>query len=604
MARDEEGGGASGEKEAPTSASAERPKSRSMWPLRALWPFMRPYRFEMFAALTALLVAAGFTLLIPVALRRVVDGFSADRVAELDSYFISFFGVAMALALFTAARFYFVTRLGERVVADLRKAAYGHVVGMSPAFFDTVRTGETLSRLTTDTTVVQTAVGSSASIALRNILVLIGGLIMLALTSPWLTAMTLMIVPAVVAPIVLLGRRLRGLSRLSQDKIAEASALAGETLQGAQTVQAYTFETEARKRFDQAAETAFDAAMRRIRVRSWLTAIVIFLAFAAVVGVMWLGARSVISGDISAGSLAQFVLLAVLVAGAVAALSEVWGEIQRAAGAAERLIELIDAEDAIQPPTEPRAPKAPAEGRVRFEGVEFRYPSRPETSALDRVDFEIAPGETVALVGPSGAGKSTVFQLLLRFYDPQAGRIALDGVDLRDMDPRALRRHFALVPQEPAIFADSVAENIRIGRPEATDDEVEAAARAAAAHDFISALPEGYDAFVGERGLRLSGGQKQRLAIARAILRDAPVLLLDEATSALDAESERLVQLAMGRLSEGRTTLVIAHRLATVQKADRILVFDDGRLAAQGGHDALVSEDGLYARLARLQFVA
>ncbi|MEL6318071.1 MAG: ABC transporter transmembrane domain-containing protein, partial [Pseudomonadota bacterium] len=544
------------------------------------------------------------TLLIPVALRRIVDGFSPEQAVALDSYFMSFFGVAAALALFTAARFYFVSRLGERVVADIRKAVYARVVGMSPSFYDEIRVGETLSRLTTDTTVIQSAVGSSASIALRNMLVLIGGVLMLFLTSPFLTALTLLIVPLVVGPIIVIGRRLRGLSRLSQDKIAEASGLAGETLQAAQTVQAYTYEDRARAKFDRAAETAFDAAKQRIWVRSQLTAIIIFLAFAAVVGVIWLGARSVISGEMSAGELSQFVLLAVFVAGAVAALSEVWGEVQRAAGATERLIELLEAEDPIAAPATPTPPPAPAQGRVAFENVAFHYPSRPDTPALGGVSFTVAPGETVALVGPSGAGKSTVFQLLLRFYDPAAGTVRLDGGDLAAMDPRALRERFALVPQEPAIFADTIAENIRIGRPGASDAEVAAAARAAAAHDFITAIPDGYDAFVGERGVRLSGGQRQRLAIARAILRDAPVLLLDEATSALDAESERLIQDAMANLFAARTTLVIAHRLATVKQADRILVLDGGRLVAEGRHSDLIAEGGLYARLARLQLAA
>ena len=586
----------------------DRPKSKSVKPLAALWPFLRPHRRDMLLAGVALMLAAVFTLLIPVALRRVVDGFGADQAVFIDSYFTAFFGVAAALALFTAARFYFVTRLGERVIADIRKAVYDRMIGMSPAFFEEMRTGETLSRLTTDTTVIQSVIGSSISVALRNLLLLFGGVGMLFVTSPWLTGTVLLAVPLVVGPIVLLGRRVRRLSRLSQDKIAESSALAGETLQAAATVQAFTYEDRARAAFSGAAEAAFDAAHQRVSTRAALTAIVIFLVFSAVVGVLWLGARSVIDGTMTAGTLVQFMLLAVFVAGSVGALSEVWGELQRAAGATERLVELLQAENPIQAPAEP-TPLPPAvngggPGAITFERVSFRYPSRPEAPALDGLDFAVRPGETVALVGPSGAGKTTVFQLLLRFYDPQTGRVLMDGVDLRHLSPTALRTRMALVSQEPVIFAASAFDNIRFGRPEASREEVEAAAEAAAAHDFLRALPNGYETFLGERGVLLSGGQRQRIAIARAILRDAPVLLLDEATSALDAESERLVQQAVERVSEGRTTLVVAHRLATVKKADRILVMEHGAIVSEGRHEELVAEGALYARLARLQFTA
>ncbi|MEL6318730.1 MAG: ABC transporter transmembrane domain-containing protein, partial [Pseudomonadota bacterium] len=481
----------------------ERPRSKSLSPLQALAPMLLAHRVDLYGALAALLVAAGFTLAIPAALRRIVDGFSVERAAFIDSYFLAFFGVAFALAIATAARFYFVTRLGERVATDLRAAVYARVVGLGPEFFETIRTGETLSRLTADAGVIQSVVGSTASIALRNIVILIGGVILLLLSSPGLTAMVALIVPVVIVPIVILGRRVRSKSRIAQDKLAEASAFAGETLQATRDVQAFTFEGEARRRFQEATEAAFQAAMRRVESRSMLTAIVIFLAFAAVVGVMWLGARSVIAGEMSAGELVQFVFLAVIVAGSVGALSEIWGELQKAAGAIERLVELLEATDPLPRPAEPVAPPKPAAiehgvggarglGRVRFDAVRFHYPSRPRDAALDGVDLEVSPGETVALVGPSGAGKTTVFQLLLRFYDPDQGAVMLDDVDLRAMAPEAFRARIALVPQEPAIFATSVAENIRFGRPEATDQEVEAAATAAAAHAFIQQLPEGY----------------------------------------------------------------------------------------------------------------
>jgi ATP-binding cassette subfamily B protein len=583
-------------------ASEDRARARTIGPLRGLWPYLRPYRATLWPALAALTLTAGVTLSLPIAVRRVVDSFFAEEVALVDAYFLAALGIAALLALGTAARFYLVTRLGERVVADIRKAIYDRVIGMSPAFTERIMTGEVISRLTTDTTVVLSVVGSSVSMALRNGLMLVGGLVLLFVTSPKLTGLVLVGVPLVLVPILGLGRRLRALSRESQDRIAEASARASESLLAAQTVQAYTHEAASRADFGRLVERSFDAAQRRIRARAALSAIVIFLVFASIVAVLWIGARDVRAGAMSPGELVQFVIYAVIVAGSVAALSEIWGELQRAAGATERMVELIHAVDGVADPVDPVPLPARVRGAIAFEQVTFRYPSRPRTAALDGLSLGIAPGETVALVGPSGAGKTTIFQLLLRFFDPDSGRITLDGTDIRTVARADLRRQFALVPQEPVIFAASARENIRFGNPQASDAEVEAAARAAAADGFITRLPQGYDTWVGERGVMLSGGQKQRLAIARAILRDAPVLLLDEATSALDAESERAVQAAVDALAEGRTTLIVAHRLATVKRADRIVVFQEGRIVAEGTHGALVAEGGLYARLARLQF--
>ncbi len=583
-------------------ATDDRPKSDRIGPLRGLVPFLRPYRLTILGVAAALLAASGFTLTLPIAFRRVVDGFSAENAALIDKYFLALIGVAAALAVATALRFYLVSRLGERVIADLRAAVFDHVSGMSPAFYEKVITAEVLTRLTTDTSVIQSVVGSTASIALRNILLFLGGIAMLLVTSAKLTGMTMLIVPLVVFPILILGRRVRRLSRLAQDLIADSASAAGETLQAAQTVQAMTHEAVSRARFKGRVEAAYDAARERITARSWLTAIVIFFVFAGVVGVMWIGARDVMAGRMSPGEMAQFVLYAVFTAGAVGALSEVWGELQRAAGATERLMELLAMESPVKEPADPLPPANPARGEIEFAGVGFAYETRREIPALSDVSFTIRPGERVALVGPSGAGKTTILQLLLRFYDPEQGQIRLDGVPIDRLRLTDLRRSLSLVPQEPVIFADTVRANILFGRPEASASDVEAAAEAAAAHDFIAALPEGYDTWLGERGVLLSGGQKQRIAIARAILRDAPVLLLDEATSSLDAESERAVQQAVDTLSEGRTTLVIAHRLATVKRADRILVLDGGRLVATGSHDDLVAEGGLYARLARLQF--
>ncbi len=586
----------------PGTNKEDREKSKRVGALRALWPFVLPYRSLMLAAIAALMLTAVVSLTLPLAVRRVVDNFSAESPEILDLYFAAALVIAGLLALGTGLRYALVTRLGERVVADIRKAVFDRVVGLSPAFYERIMTGEVVSRITTDTTLIQSVLGSSASIALRNFLIFLGGLGLMLLTSAKLTGMVLLIVPAVVVPILVLGRRLRVLSRENQDWIAASSGNAAEALQAVQTVQAFTHEDPSRATFSEVTERSFDAARRRIWTRAQMTVIVIFLVFTGVVGVLWIGANDVRAGDMSAGALIQFVIYAVMVAGSVAALSEIWGELQRAAGATERLIELLQASDNVSDPATPATLPSPVQGRISFEAVNFHYPSRPGIPALDNVSLDIAPGETVAFVGPSGAGKTTIIQMLLRFYDPDNGRICLDGVDLSSVARSDFRRSLALVPQDPVIFAASARENIRFGRPDATDAEVEAAAMAAAAHEFITALPDGYDSYVGERGVMLSGGQKQRIAIARAILRDAPVLLLDEATSALDAESERAVQRAVDDLSQGRTTLIVAHRLATVKKADRIVVMEQGRVVATGSHDALVAEGGLYARLARLQF--
>ncbi|MDF2232840.1 ABC transporter transmembrane domain-containing protein [Albimonas sp. CAU 1670] len=580
----------------------DRPRSRSVGSLRRLAPLLAPYRLIAWGALAMLLTTTVLNLILPIAAGRVVDGFRAERIELMDYYFLSALGIAGCLAISTAARYYLVTRLGERVVADVRRIVYDRVIAMSPAFYERLMTGEVLSRLNADTTLLLSVISSSVSVALRNSLLLVGGLGLMFWTSPKLTAYALLIVPLVVIPILTFGRKVRRLSKLNQQALADSSARASETLLAAQTVQAYTAEDESRRLYGGLVEQSFEAARQRIFARAILTAAVIFLVFSAVVGVLWIGAADLRDGLMSAGELVQFLIYAGLVAGATGSLSEIWGELQRAAGATERLLELMDAEDPIPQPAAPIPAPSPAAGEIVFDDVSFRYPSRPERSALDHVSFTVKPGETVALVGPSGAGKTTVFQLLLRFYDPESGEIRIDGAAAQKMTRQDLRRIFSVVSQDPAIFADTVAGNIAFGAPHATPEAIEAAARAAAAHEFITDLPQGYETYVGERGVMLSGGQKQRLAIARAILRDAPVLLLDEATSALDAESERLVQEAVARLSESRTTLVVAHRLATVKRADRILVLDHGTIVAEGTHAELAASDGLYARLARLQF--
>jgi ATP-binding cassette subfamily B protein len=566
-------------------------------------PYLRPYRGVLVLALLALLVAAAAMLALPIALRYLIDnGISSKSSDTINQYFVAFLAAAAIFGVFAALRFYLVSWIGERVVADMRSAVYARVIRMDPAFFEVTRIGEVLSRLTADTTLVQSIAGVNLSITLRSTLSLIGSLVMLGVTSFKLTAILVVLIPVVIVPLIVLGRRVRRLSRTSQDRIADTSSIADETLNAVQTVQAFTLEQINTNRFDAAVEDSFGAAVRRTRTRSTLTALATMLVFGAITFVLWMGAHAVVRGEMTGGQLGQFLLYAGYVAIAAASLSEMWGEVQRAAGAMERLIELEHAQPTIQAPAQPVALPVPGRGEISFEKVTFRYPSRPEAKALDSFDLQVRRGETVAFVGPSGAGKSTTFQLLLRFYDPESGRVLLDGVDLSQADPLAVRSRIGLVPQDTVLFAASARENIRYGRPDASDAEVEDAAKAAAADEFLRKLPEGYDTFLGERGTRLSGGQRQRIAIARAILRDPPILLLDEATSALDAESERLVQAALDRLMQGRTTIIIAHRLATVLQADRIVVMDHGRIVAQGTHAELVRGNELYARLAALQF--
>ena len=580
----------------------DRDKSKRISALKELWPFLKPYKIMILAAFLALTLTAAVSLILPLAVRRVVDTFSSGNALILDQYFMAAIGIAGLLSIGTALRYALVTRLGERVVTDIRKAVFSRVIHLSPQFFEKIMTGEVLSRITTDTTVILSVIGSSISVALRNVFILVGGMILMLLTSLKLTSLVFLIVPAIIIPILVLGRRLRTLSRENQDWIAASSGNASEALMAVQTVQAFSHENLTKKSFNLVAETSFSSAKKRITTRSFLTVIVIFLVFSGVVGVLWVGARDVRNEIMSVGMLVQFVIYSIMVAGAVAALSEIWSELQRAAGATERLIELLNIEDTVNDPIKAVSPPEKWTGEIVFNDVTFAYPTRTQEATLSTVSLTVKPGETIALVGPSGAGKSTFIQLLQRFYDPDKGAIFLDGIDIKTMNRLEFRKSIALVPQDPVIFATTVMDNIRFGNPGATDAEIFGAARSAAAHDFISELPQGYETYVGERGVMLSGGQKQRIAIARAILRDAPVLLLDEATSALDAENERLVQNAFDHLSKGRTTIIVAHRLATVKKADRIIVLDKGKIVAQGNHDQLINEKGLYAHLASLQF--
>ncbi len=577
----------------------------SLRPFVALKPYMLAHRGILLATLIALVFAALATLAVPLAVRRMIDyGFSGGDPSFVNKYFAMMIVVGLVLALASAARFYFVNWLGERVVADLRRDVFAHLARLSPAFYERTHSGEVMSRLTADTTQIKVAIGTAASQTLRNLVLFLGALIMMFITSTKLSLLVLAAIPAIVLPLVGYGRIVRRLSRHAQDTLAEASAYAAENLGAIRTMQAFANERHVIARFSSAVDAAFAAALVRMKARAGLTAIAIFLVFASVVGVLWFGASEVLRGTMTAGRLSQFVLYAVFAAGAMGELSEVWGEIQQAAGAAERLAELLAVRSEVRSPARPSPLPEPPEGRIDFERVSFSYPSRPESAAVHKLSFATTPGETVAIVGPSGAGKSTIFNLILRFYDPQSGTVRLDGVSVADAELEAVRRRIALVPQEVDLFADTLAENIRYGSPHASRDDIKRAAEAALADPFIRELPDGYDTMVGERGVKLSGGQRQRIAIARAILRDAPILLLDEATSALDAESERLVQKALLRVMEGRTTLVIAHRLATVQRADRILVMEAGRIVEEGTHQSLIAQNGLYSRLASLQFAA
>lgn len=577
--------------------------SRQRGAIRLAWRFIAPYRGRVLGALLALLFTAAITLSMGQGIKLLVDqGLATQSPAALRQSLLLFFVLVLALAFGTYTRFYLVSWIGERVVADIRRRVFDHLIELHPGFYESNRSSEIQSRLTADTTLLQSVIGSSLSMALRNLIMLIGGSVLLVITNPKLSGIVLLALPLVVAPILLFGRRVRALSRQSQDRVADVGSYVGEVLGQIKTVQAYNHQNEDKRRFGESAEAAFDVARKRIAQRSWLITVVIVLVLGAVGVMLWVGGMDVIAGRISGGELAAFVFYSLIVGSSFGTLSEVIGELQRAAGAAERIGELLRSSNAIVAPEQPQHLPQPVRGRIELQGVRFAYPSRPDSYAIDGIDLQVAAGETLALVGPSGAGKSTLFDLLLRFFDPQAGRILIDGVPIDQLDPRELRACFALVSQNPALFFGSVEDNIRYGRLDATRAEVEAAARAAHAHEFIERLPQGYQPHLGEAGLGLSGGQRQRLAIARALLADAPILLLDEATSALDAESEHLIQQALPSLMAGRTTLVIAHRLATVKQADRIAVVEQGRLAAIGSHAELIESSSLYARLAELQF--
>ncbi|NQV98301.1 MAG: ATP-binding cassette domain-containing protein [Rhodospirillales bacterium] len=581
----------------------DRPKGRDVRTLKRAWAFLLPYRLRVIGAAVALTITAGATLGLGQGLKTLIDsGFAGGDAAALDQALYVLIGLSVIMAFGTFARFYLVSWLGERVVADLRRAVFDRVLALHPGFFEVTKTGEILSRLTTDTTLLQSVIGSSASMALRNALNFTGGLVMLFVTNAKLAGLVLLVVPLVVVPILVFGRRVRRLSRASQDRVAGVGAFAEESFNAIRTVQAFTHEAEDRKRFGVEVKNAFETAIRRILARGLLSAIVILLVFNAIAVILWVGGRGVMDGEISGGELAAFIFYAATVAFSVGVISEVFGELQRAAGATERLIELLEEEPEIVAPQHPLAMPDPAQGRIQFENVTFHYPSRPDLPALTDFSLDVRPGETVALVGPSGAGKTTVFQLLLRFYDPERGSVKIDGIDISCADPQTVRQRMAIVPQDPVLFGASGMENIRFGRPGATDAEVRTAAEAAAADSFLDELPEGFATFLGEKGARLSGGQRQRISIARAVLRNPAILLLDEATSALDAENERLVQTALEKLMIGRTTLIIAHRLATVLNADRIAVIDKGRMVEIGTHMELLQSSPLYARLAALQF--
>ena len=583
--------------------SAKRPAS--LRPLLTLKPYLLRHPLTLALAGVSLVISAAAMLVIPLAVRRVIDlGFGSRDGIFVDRYFAMLIVIGLVLAVASAARFYYVNWLGERVVADLRSDIFRHIAGLGPAFFEKTHSGEVMSRLTADTTQIKAVAGSSLSQALRSLIMLVGALAMMLVTSPRLSLLVLLAIPIIVVPLIAIGRWVRRLSRRAQDTLAEASAYAAENLSAVRTMQAFAHETVASQRYRSAVERAFEAARERMKARAALTALAMFLVVASVTGVLWFGAASVIGGDMTTGRLGQFVLYAVFAGAAFAQMSEVWGEVAQAAGSAERLAELLTVEPDIRSPANPVPLPVPPRGDIEFKNVRFAYPDRPNAAALNGVSFHVKPGETVAVVGPSGAGKSTIFNLLLRFFDPQAGEVRIDGVKARDADIDTLRARMALVPQDVALFADTLAENIRYGVPDASLEAVKGAAVAAQADDFINALPAGYETRLGERGISLSGGQRQRIAIARAILKDAPILLLDEATSALDAESEALVQRALERVMRGRTTLVIAHRLATVQKAHRILVLDKGRIVEEGTHAELVAKGGLYGRLAEMQFTA